>query len=209
MVELGGSSVNNLADNLLLFGLTPGANNNFRSTYNVFAKIATQQYPALFKDTPIPDIKEIENKSFITGAQAVMDDAGSAAEEPKYEPAKFEEGGETVSNRSYAITFESGKATLTPEGVRQLEDLKDGLAITGLLIKISGHTDNMGPDEVNRPLSDARAQAVKDYLQKRAPAQFPSARFAVAGYGSARPVAPNATAAGRAANRRVEITLLR
>jgi hypothetical protein len=47
MVELGGSAVNNLNDNLL-FGLQPGANNNFRSTYTVFGSIATQQYPELF-----------------------------------------------------------------------------------------------------------------------------------------------------------------
>ena len=59
MVELGGSAVNNLNDNLLLFGLQPGANNNFRSTYTVFGNIATQQYPALFKDAnKIPDVKE-------------------------------------------------------------------------------------------------------------------------------------------------------
>src|SRR5690606_5891192 len=69
-IELGGSSVVNLADNLILFGLTPGSNNNFRSTYTIFANIATQQYPLLYKDTPIPDVKEVENKSFITGAQA-------------------------------------------------------------------------------------------------------------------------------------------
>jgi len=60
MVELGGSAVNNLNDNLLLFGLQPGANNNFRSTYTVFGNIATQQYPELSKDAnKIPDVKEI------------------------------------------------------------------------------------------------------------------------------------------------------
>lgn len=207
MVELGGSSVNNLADNLLLFGLTPGANDNFRSTYTLFAKIATQQYPALFKDTPIPDIKEVENKSFVTGAQAAMDNAGAVAEEVKYTPNQFESA-QVVSKRSYSITFETGKATLTPQGVHELDDLKDGLAITGLLVQITGHTDNQGSDAVNVPLSEARAKAVKAFLQQRAPSQFPDTRFAVSGYGSSKPVAPNATAAGRAANRRVEITLL-
>ena len=58
-------------------GLEPGSNDNFRSTYTVFAKIATQQYPALFKDTPIPDVKDIEDKSFITGAQARMSSGGA------------------------------------------------------------------------------------------------------------------------------------
>lgn len=72
-VELGGSAVNNLADNLILFGLLPGTNDNFRSTYTTFANIANQQYPAIFKDTPIPEVKDIEDKSFVTGAQAIMD----------------------------------------------------------------------------------------------------------------------------------------
>jgi OOP family OmpA-OmpF porin len=51
-VLLGGSAVNNLADNLTLFGIEKGANDNFRSTYTVFANIDVQQYPTLFKETP-------------------------------------------------------------------------------------------------------------------------------------------------------------
>src|SRR2546429_3261741 len=65
-VELGGSAVNNLNDKLLLFGMQPGANNNFRSTYTVFGNIATQQYPELFKDAnKIPDVKEILDTSYV------------------------------------------------------------------------------------------------------------------------------------------------
>ncbi|HEV2714104.1 MAG TPA: hypothetical protein VGU64_02490, partial [Terriglobales bacterium] len=104
-VELGGSSVNNLADNLILFGLEPGTNDNFRSTYTVFGKIATQQYPALFKDTPIPDVKDIEDKSYITGAQARMGSGGAEAEAPQY---AANQTGPVVSKRSYSINFDTG-----------------------------------------------------------------------------------------------------
>jgi outer membrane protein OmpA-like peptidoglycan-associated protein len=207
MVELGGSSVNNLSDNLILFGLMPGSNNNFRSTYTLFANIATQQYPALFKETPIPDVKEVENKSFITGAQARMEEAGAVADQPTFaavSPSQLQ----VVSKRSYRINFETGKAALAPEGIRQLEELKDGIAITGLYVKVDGHTDSMGDEGINLPLSTARAIAVKKYLQSRAQENFPDSRFTVAGHGSAEPVAPNTTAAGRAQNRRVDITLL-
>lgn len=206
-VELGGSSVNNLSDNLILFGLMPGSNNNFRSTYTLFANIATQQYPALFKDTPIPDVKEVENKSFLTGAQARMEDVGAVADAPTFAPVQ-PASLQVVSKRSYRITFESGKATLLPDGVRQLEELKDGIAITGLYVKVEGHTDNQGTDAVNVLLSQERAAAVKQYLQQRAPGNFPDSRFSLAGYGSQQPVASNTTAAGRAQNRRVDITLL-
>jgi len=204
-VELGGSTVNNLADNLILFGLQPGSNDNFRSTYTVFGSIATQQYPALFKDTPIPDVKDIEDKSFITGAQARMSTGGAEAEAPQY---AANQTGPVVSKRSYSINFDTGKATFTTEGVRTMQELKDSLAITGLFIQVDGYTDNTGSEQVNQALSDARAGAVKDWLQKHAPSNFPESRFKIAGHGSQNPLATNDTVAGKAANRRVEITLL-
>lgn len=206
-VELGGSAVNNLADNLILFGLLPGNNDNFRSTYTMFSKIATQQYPEVFKDTPIPDVKEVENKSYITGAQALMSDGGSAADLPRFDtPSRTNT---VVSKRNYSINFETGKATLTASGVQQLLELRDSLAITGLFIKIEGHTDNTGNEQiVNLPLSIARAQAIKDFLRSKASENFPDSRFTVTGRGSAFPLKSNTTAEGRAANRRVEITLI-
>jgi outer membrane protein OmpA-like peptidoglycan-associated protein len=204
-VDLGGSTVNNLADNLILFGLEPGTNDNFRSTYAVFANIATQQYPALFKDTPIPDLKDIEDKSFITGAQARMSSGGAEGETPQY---AANETGPVVSKRSYSINFDTGKATFTTEGVRTMQELKDSLAITGLFIQVDGYTDNTGSEKINQALSDARAAAVKDWLQRHAPKNFPDNRFKIAGHGSQNPVATNDTIAGKATNRRVEITLL-
>jgi len=203
-VDLGGSAVNNLSDNLILFGLEPGTNDNFRSTYTVFGNIATQQYPALFKDTPIPDVKDIEDKSFVTGAQARMSSTGAESEAPQY---AANERGPVVSKRSYSINFDTGRATFTTEGARTMQELKDSLAITGLFIQVDGYTDNTGTEQTNQALSDARAAAVKDWLQKHAPRNFPDNRFRIVGHGSQSPVATNDTAAGKAANRRVEITL--
>src|SRR5260370_7318903 len=79
-VELGGSAVNNLNDNLLLFGLQPGANNNFRSTYTVFGNIAAQQYPDLFKDAnKIPDVKKILDTSYVLGAPSILSQSAPQA----------------------------------------------------------------------------------------------------------------------------------
>lgn len=204
-VLLGGSAVNNLEDNLILFGLRPGMNDNFRSTYTLFGGIATQQYPDLFKDTPIPAVKEIEDKSFITGTQAIAD-SGAAADAPTYSAGT---SNTVVSKRDYHINFEVGKATLTPEGVTQLRKLADGLAITGLSIRIDGYTDNTGDEQrTNLPLSTARANAVKAYLQHIAPQNFPESRFQTTGHGSMEPIASNSTSFGRSANRRVQITLV-
>lgn len=207
-VELGGSAVNNLDDNLILFGLKPGANDNFRSTYTVFANIDVQQYPVLFKETPIPDVKTVEDKSYITGAQAILSGEGDTGSESADAAPSYTQVGEQIGHRAYNINFQTGSGMLTPAGEQQLRELKDGLAITGAFIKIDGYTDNTGSDSVNRPLSQARAESVRNFLQRIAPGNFPNKRFAVAGHGSDNPAADNSTASGKAANRRVEITLV-
>jgi outer membrane protein OmpA-like peptidoglycan-associated protein len=206
MVDLGGSAVNNLNDNLLLFGLQPGANNNFRSTYTVFGNIATQQYPDLFKDAnKIPDVKEILDTSYVLGASSLAQGGAEA------DVASFSSSGDTgrvVSKRDWSIEFDSGKATFTAEGERRMVEIKDDLAIAGaLFVTINGHTDNVGSPESNMNLAERRAEAVKSWLQRKAPSNFPDNRFRLHAYGDSRPLAPNATAEGRAKNRRVEIVL--
>lgn len=203
-VELGGSAVANLADALTLFGLTPGSNDNFRSTYTVFRNIVLQQYPDLFKGTPIPEAREIEDKSFITGAQARMNSSGAVEDAANYSQ---NESGPVVSRRSYSINFNTGSATLTPAGEQTMQQLKDSLAITGLFIRVDGYTDDTGSNDVNQSLSESRADAVKSWLRQAAPRNFPESRFSIAGHGSANPVASNLTTEGKARNRRVEITL--
>jgi OmpA-OmpF porin, OOP family len=207
-VELGGSAVNNLDDNLILFGINAGQNDNFRSTYNVFKTIDEQQYPTLFKETPIPDVKLVEDKSYITGAQAILSgdqETGSSADTVDY---TAQAQGDVVSNKAVYIQFNTGQATLTPAGEEQLRQLKDGLAITGLFIKVDGYTDNTGSDTVNVPLSENRADAVKRFLTQTYPGTFPVRRFKTSGHGSQNPIATNATTDGKAQNRRVEITLV-
>ena len=71
-------------------------------------------------------------------------------------------------------------------------------------VQIDGHTDDQGKDEYNQTLSDNRAASVKAYLISKGIAE---SRLNSTGYGETKPVADNKTAAGRAKNRRVEMTL--
>jgi fibro-slime domain-containing protein len=75
-----------------------------------------------------------------------------------------------------------------------------------LRLRIEGHTDNAGASDYNQDLSERRAAAVKTYLVSRA--QITGGRLQTAGFGSSRSVADNATAKGRALNRRVEFVKL-
>lgn len=73
----------------------------------------------------------------------------------------------------------------------------------GAAFEIGGHTDAQGAPEVNRRISDERAEAVRTALQDAAPLVMLTAR----GHGADQPLAENDTAAGRAANRRIAFTL--
>jgi OmpA-OmpF porin, OOP family len=206
---LGGSAVFNLEDNVNYFGLDGKHNNNMRATYETFGKIATQNYPQLFKDNPIPPYKEAVDTSFIFGAQAMLNTSGvqgASAETVDY--AKQAATGTVVGHKAVYINFASGSDQPLPNSLPTLNDLKDALAINSqLALQLDGYTDDAGSDAVNVPLSEKRALAVKRYFQQVAPLSFPEARFkSVAGHGSQDPIASNATAGGKALNRRVEIT---
>jgi OmpA-OmpF porin, OOP family len=99
---------------------------------------------------------------------------------------------------SAKIAFESSKATLTEEGGRALEQLVPCFA-TGTF-EVIGHTDSSGDEGDNNRLSQSRAQAVVEYLG----AKGAKAVLSATGAGSAKPIAPNDTAEGRAKNRRIE-----
>ena len=73
-----------------------------------------------------------------------------------------------------------------------------------LSVTIDGHTDNIGSDKVNNPLSVRRAEACKKYLVNKG---INADRMTTAGFGSTQPVADNKTAEGRQKNRRIEIKI--
>ena len=71
-------------------------------------------------------------------------------------------------------------------------------------LTIEGHTDNIGGDQKNMELSEARATAVKTYLTSRG---IPETNITVLFYGENQPIAPNDTEKGREKNRRVDLTI--
>jgi outer membrane protein OmpA-like peptidoglycan-associated protein len=103
------------------------------------------------------------------------------------------------------ISFETGRADIQP-GLRPVLDaFARGLqGQPQTEVRIIGHTDNTGSDALNERLSMQRAQATRDYLTARGVA---AGQIMVAGHGEREPVADNASDAGRARNRRVEIFL--
>ena len=110
--------------------------------------------------------------------------------------------------RSSTVRFETSKADLTADSFAELNEIGNILVQwPDLKIEIGGHSDSSGNDVKNQQLSEARARAVLGYLLKKFP-QISAAQYTIVGYGEANPVADNATAAGRAENRRVEFKVL-
>jgi len=202
-VELGGSSVNNLADNLELFGLASGSMNAFGATYTVFGNVVKSQYPDLLPSfypvDQILDTTYLKELSAQGGTTTVADTA-------KFEPGSTVKT--VVSRKSWDIQFMMGSAGFTKETTATLEQLLNDLVVaSGTLIEIHGHTDNVGTVESNLRLSEDRAFAVKKWLEAKAPSSFPEGRVKVIPHGQSEPVESNNTPDGRAKNRRVVIVL--
>lgn len=103
------------------------------------------------------------------------------------------------------ITFETNKSNIKPNFYSTLNKVAQTLAEDNKsAILVTGYTDSTGNDSINIPLSQARAQSVANYLSGQG---VSSARINAQGYGSANPIASNATADGREQNRRVEISI--
>jgi len=101
--------------------------------------------------------------------------------------------------------FAYGRYELSPEGEVKVRNAAIFLnKYPNRYVEVNGFTDSMGTDEYNLWLSDRRANAVKDALVRYG---VNPGRITARGYGNANPVASDATAEGRAQNRRVEIVL--
>ena len=104
------------------------------------------------------------------------------------------------------VTFAFNSANLDPQFYPVLSSVATVLKeYDKTVVEVAGHTDSIGSDEVNQRLSEQRANAVTQYLVSQG---LNPQRFITVGAGKRYPIASNDTEAGRAANRRVEITLV-
>jgi outer membrane protein OmpA-like peptidoglycan-associated protein len=103
------------------------------------------------------------------------------------------------------VNFAFNSAELTPKSKGILDQWVEKIkADKTMRVEVAGHTDSIGSDAYNQKLSERRAKAVVDYFVSQG---VPADRLKAVGYGKTKPIASNATEAGRAENRRVELQI--
>ncbi len=121
-------------------------------------------------------------------------------------PEVKQETRERLKFATRAVQFESAKATLKSQSFPVLDEFVDIMRqYPDYTLSISGYSDNVGDENRNFRLSQARAKTCYDYLIFRG---IKAERLRYAGFGEVRPIAPNNTAEGREQNRRVEFELV-
>lgn len=164
------------------------------------------------KETPAPVVEPVNVP--IPNPPAVVEPVASIPE-PEHGCWSLDEiivminQGERVEGKKICaiddINFEFAKSTLNPSSFVYLDKLAEIIKRTGASIRVNGHTDNVGSDDVNMTLSRDRAIAVIEYLVRKG---VPSNKLTYAYYGMTRPLESNDTEEGRRINRRVEFEIL-
>lgn len=200
--NMGGSRVFNLADANQYYGITDGTN-RYKAVYDQVSKYLKDLNPAGFNQNVkrIVPYEEAVNMSYLKSIENI--EAGAS-----YKADYSKKATNVVAAGQWRINFESGRATVRPEGKDVLEQIYNLLIqAEDSKLELVGHTDNAGTPESNYSLSTARAEAVKSYLMQKG---IPADRFQkVDGKGQDEPVADNTTPAGKAQNRRVVISILK
>ena len=106
-----------------------------------------------------------------------------------------------------SVKFPVDGSRLSPEAQTRLMDLAQKLKgdNKNVYLEIQGHTDATGPKPLNMRLGEARAEAVRLFMNQQG---VPLNRMSAISYGDESPVAPNSTRAGRAQNRRVAVIVM-
>jgi VWFA-related protein len=124
----------------------------------------------------------------------------------QYDKTIFNEFDAAGSIAFVNIEFESGKSEILPESTPRVQEIADILLKNNSLkLEIRGHTDDVGSDDANMKLSEARAQSVRAELLKMG---ISASRLTAKGFGESRPLVENNSEVNRRKNRRTEFVII-
>lgn len=199
-VDLGGSMAFNLTDAANMYGMGKDGIDRYKIVYTTFGDILSKMYPEMLANYPA--YSKVVDKSFL---QSVVSNHPELLAGQALKVNYSTEITSEVSSKSYQIQFETGSAVIKSSSYSVLDEiLKSAVVAEGLKVGIYGHTDDVGDDQKNQQLSEARAKSVAEYLKGKG---LTENRIESRGYGEGQPIAENSSESGRAKNRRVQIVL--
>lgn len=199
--NIGGTKVFNYADAMQYFGISDG-NNRYKAVYNQVSMYLTDLNPCGFNETCKDGVVQYEDAVNLYFLKSITDVDAGTTQKFNYADNKTK----VMADGQWNINFATASTTIQGSE-KELETIYNLLVqAEQTKVKIIGHTDNVGNSQSNLVLSKGRANSIVNYLTSRG---ISSNRIQlVDGRGDAEPIASNATAAGKAKNRRVDITLL-
>ena len=187
-----------LADNARILGLAGGVN-HYERVYSRFDQIYRAEGSLANPKSPVVSPQDSFDYRFIKAGLARNASAAAQAAKPV---ETFSEKGRTTAlaapasvTKPVAVSFASGSAELSKRAQQTVDkDMVPFIENNGsAYFEVSGNTDSVGSVPVNQALSEARARAVANYLEKQW--EIPKARLRVVGYGSSRPLCNEANPA--------------
>jgi OmpA-OmpF porin, OOP family len=175
MVEVGGSAVSNLQQNLRFFGFGDSIDIG-KVVYNRFAQLALQ-YDA-DRISAHPEWDEAFNPVYLEAVLQQFPELGQSDPNlPTFKP-------ESLTELSYNIPFASGQEAFTPEAETVLKELLEQFTrAKNARFEIHAHTDSKGDATINMALSQRRGEAVYNWLKAQLGDAFPGNRVGVFAHG--------------------------
>lgn len=156
----------------------------------------------------VPPPPDTDGDDIIDGEDACPTQAGSPSEDPARHGCAQVKVSEDEIELLQRVEFETNKTDLLAESHEVLRDVARAIKTLpeSSRIRVEGHTDNRGWQELNQRLSQGRAEAVVAWLVNEG--GIAADRLSATGVGDAKPIAPNTTEEGRQKNRRVEFHIV-
>lgn len=202
--NVGGTRAFNYADNEQYFGLNGPS--RYEQVYTQIAKYLDDLDPMGYKENVERTVPYNEAVNF-TALQSIKSTLNTGT---AYQPNYSANTGQVVAKANYHITFKTGSDIIEYDGLQVVKSIYGALSFSeDMKVSIVGHTDNIGNPQFNMDLSKRRAQAVLRALISLGASKN---RFdTVDGMGDTSPISGNTNSneTERAANRRVEISLLK
>lgn len=147
-----------------------------------------------------------QEKMRLARKEALLSKAEAVRSELTPQEAEVFAQGENLMIRLKGLQFPTNQSTLGPRNQALLKKVRDALqGMEVSKVRVEGHTDSIGSEDRNRELSQKRAEAVENYIL--ANGAMSSSQIEAVGMGFDNPIGNNATKAGRAQNRRIDLVI--